>query len=184
MVKQSKKSKSSKKPFPEARCFGKYIVALGILVAGLLVAVVCLANNQKTHLEQKELEAFQPVAASLVHSLSSEGLNSYLTDIGVTDDDDLYFEYITVKYDGHIPVAHRTQRLHFQCDREVGDETVGCAQAGWAGEWEAVPDEEQALWREYIDLLEQVETTETEEELDALRTQMNVIVEKLFSGND
>ena len=155
---------------------GKCFVAVGIVFAALLFALFYYMGQAKTHGEAKRLEAFSTLANAYVDNISgfNETSGTYetavLTDIGVTDDDDLYLEYEITRTDAeHVPIARSNRRAHFQCK----DHEKNCAIAGWADEWEKVSLEEQNAWRRYITETERyVEASNnatTEEEREALK---------------
>lgn len=135
---------------------------LGVIVIGLLIAVAFLVKNQKTYEEEKRLQAFETLANYYIDELSMyseesrEGKIATLTGIGVTDDNDLYFDFIITNYKDHVPVSTQDGRLHFQCDNRSGkvvgtNNPEGCALAYWYGEETETPLEFQETYRKYIE---------------------------------
>ena len=145
------KTKTIKKAAPikvDHNYFGKCFVAFGLIITALLFGFFYYMGQAKTHQEEKELEAFETLARTYIYdAYSEEGETAaHLDKIGVTADDDLYLEFTVTKYEDHVPTTRRKQRVHFQCD-ELEQENAkadGCAMAGWAGDWEEVPEDEKA----------------------------------------
>lgn len=152
---------------------------LGIVVVGLLATIIFLAKNQKTYEEEKRLQAFETLANSYIDELSMyseenrEGKTATLTGIGITDDNDLYFDFTITKYDNHVPVSTQDGRLHFQCDDRSGkmigvDAPDGCAKAYSYGEEVATSAELQETYRQYLEDAESAinlcNETQTEDE--------------------
>ena len=156
----TKKSSKSKKPICTNNVtFGKCFVGLALIIAALLFGLFYYMGQAKTHFEAKKLEAFETIARSYIYDnyTKSDGSEvANLTQIGVTDDDDLYLEFDVTKYDeNHVPTLRRRQRVHFQCHdlEQPNSKPLGCAMAGWASEWEDVAEEEKEANRKFLESL-------------------------------
>ena len=195
-TKKTLKSKTKSNSFN----FKTLSAVLGIFCAGLIVAVIFLAENQKTPEERKRLVAFEPLASAYIDHLSmysedgKAGKAARATDIGVTDDNDLYIDFTITETENHVPVSTRPGRLHFQCDDHSGlvitgglnengaPKEAGCAFAYWYGDAEETSPEFREKYRHYIEEIERIteaaNSAETEEEINALHEEMEALNEE------
>ncbi len=130
-TKTSKRTtKTPKQPEFDYTRFGSLFVAIGLVIAGLLFGLFYYMGQAKTHSEIKKLEAFQSLADYFVESLANEeaGETTYATRIGLTEDDDIYFDILRTKHENSIPTATRNERVYLQCrDRDTNQ---NCAYEG------------------------------------------------------
>ena len=175
------KKKSTKK---NTNCDYKALsIALGIATVGLAVAVGWLTSTRISYQESQELQAFEGLASAYIYnSFAIDGeQTATIDDIGVTDDKDLYVDFIITKYEDHVPQANRKSRLHFQCDQKT-DKSSGCAHAYWYGDWEETTEEYRAMYRAYIDkteaLTEAYNAAETDEEREEILAQEQALYDE------
>ena len=120
--------------------FGKLIAMLGLIIVMLLFGVFYLIGQRKTYMESQEILAFRSVVDVMIdEQFATEGERSaQVTGLGITDDKDLYADFIITKYEDHTPVAQQKARLHFQCQNLQPGQN--CAHAYWYGDWEDIKE--------------------------------------------
>lgn len=137
---KSSKTKTQKVDHATHSSFGKLITALGLVIVMLLFGVFYLLGQRKTYMESQEVLAFRSVVENMLYGeFANDEQGAYVTGLGVTDDKDLYADFVLVKYTDHTPVSQQKARIHFQCKsyREYGS----CAHAYWYGDWEDISEE-------------------------------------------
>ena len=122
-----KSSKSSKtktiktaKPTVDHNHIGKCFVAFGLIITVLLFGFFYLLGQRKTYMEKQELLAFRGVVDTMIgEQFNIEGERSaQVTDLGVTKDNDLYADFVIIKYENNTPISRQPARIHFQCNQE------------------------------------------------------------------
>lgn len=101
-----------------------------------------------------------------------DGKSAFVTGYGVTDDKDLYADFIMTEYEDHVPIRYKKARLHFQCDQKT-DRISDCSHALWAEkEWTETSEEYRAEYRSYNDaveaLVDRYNSTEDESEREKI----------------
>ena len=161
-LKSSSRRKSPSANSPEKSSSFSTVV-LGLLLCISLLANICLFKKLPTHEEEKRLEAFETIADNLIEEqvMYSEDARASrtarLTDIGLSDDDDLYLDFTMTNFENHIPVSTQDGRLHFQCNKEnnyVIIDNPGCALAYWYDEIKETPEDFRETYQSYLNDLE------------------------------
>ena len=122
----------------------KIILALAIVLGIGFVGVViyCAQKPKISHLEQRELEAFETLFYSYVSEVpfleDNSNATAEITNIGLSQDDDLYADIVIRYYnDNHGVVATKNGKMYLQCDHEnrkvITENATGC---GMAYTWE------------------------------------------------
>jgi len=163
----------------------KYLsIILGVLFVGFLISFrVYLENTALSYEEEQELQAFRGLASSYISTLfEKEGEQTGdLTDIGVTDDGDLYADFLITKIKDHVPQSTQKARLHFQCDGKT-DRVSGCAHAFWYGEEEETSEEYREKYAFYVQELERLtaayNSSDSEEERASILEEEEALAEE------
>jgi len=137
-------AKVSKQEQQTITYLSKMVLALAIVLGvGFLGVILCGCFKPKiSHLEQRELEAFETLFYSYVSEVpfleDSANTTASITNIGLSEDDDLYAD-ITINYynDNHQIIAAQKGKMFFQCNHEnkkvITESVSGC---GMAYSWE------------------------------------------------
>lgn len=153
------KAKTKKKNKNKRDCFKISTICLTIVSVVLLASTIFFALRQPTHVESKEIEAFQTLAARYIEQgfrVDGELAPSY-DGLDISEDDDLYISFTLTKVENHVGIAKRNYRLYFQCkeEKEKHDKEPYCAIAGDADNWEDISEEEQTEMRRLIEDMEE-----------------------------
>ena len=177
-------SKSSKKAaLVEANHCGKCFIALGAVILVLLGMIFCLSKNQKSNLENQEAIAFEGVVSRMIsEEYFIEGERAAIvTGLGISDDNDLYADFIITKYEGHIPISNQPARIHFQCHEadDVWKFKDNCAHALWVGDIAETSEEYRSAYRTYIEKIEasveKYNSTDNESEREKILEEQKLI---------
>ena len=153
------------------------------LIGALIGFRVYRENTALKYQEEQELQAFRGLASSYISTLfEKEGEQTgNLTDIGVTEDGDLYADFVITKYEDHVPQSTQKARLHFQCDGKT-DRVSGCAHAFWYGEEEATSEEYREKYSFYIKeterLVDAYNSSDSEEERTSIREEQEALAKE------
>ena len=108
----------------------KLKITISVLVALLVLVLGYCCFSMKGLLisreERRRLEAFESLAFAYIDSnpmSSEENTSVEITDIGLSEDDDLYLDFVIYYYDdnsygGFLATEYQNGRLHFQCNKE------------------------------------------------------------------
>lgn len=130
-------AKVSKQEQQTITYLSKMILALAIVLGvGFLGVILCGCFKPKiSHLEQRELEAFESIFQKQIDQefYKERFQTASLTNIGLSEDDDLYGDF-TIYYYGENHEITETQngKIFLQCDHEyrkpvTGDDQKSCA---------------------------------------------------------
>lgn len=130
-------TKVSKQEQQTIAYLSKMILALAIVLGvGFLGVILCGCFKPKiSHLEQRELEAFESIFQKQIDQefYKERFQTASLTNIGLSEDDDLYGDF-TIYYYGENHEITETQngKIFLQCDHEyrkpvTGDDQKSCA---------------------------------------------------------
>ncbi len=115
-------------------------IVLGIGFIGIIIGG-CF-KPKISHLEQRELEAFETLFYSYVSEVpfleDNTNTTASITNIGLSEDDDLYADIVINYYNNnHQIIAAQKGKMFFQCDHEnkkvITESVSGC---GMAYSWE------------------------------------------------
>ena len=129
-------TKVSKQEQQTITYLSKMILALAIVLGvGFLGVILCGCFKPKiSHLEQRELEAFESILQKEIDQefYKERFQTASLTNIGLSEDDDLYGDF-TIYYYGENHEITETQngKIFLQCDHEyrkpvTGDDQKSC----------------------------------------------------------
>ena len=148
--KQTTNKQTTHKQSETITFLSKIILALAIILGASLIAfaIYCAKKPSISHLEQRELEAFESLAYAYIDSDDltdgSQNTTQKITNIGLSDDDDLYFDFTIFYYDdNHNAVAKKDGKAFLQCDHEyrkpvTSDNNKHCGFAFSYGEKETI----------------------------------------------
>lgn len=130
-------AKVSKQEQQTIAYLSKMILTLAIVLGvGFLGVILCGCFKPKvSHLEQRELEAFESIFQKEIDQqfYKERFQTASLTNIGLSEDDDLYGDF-TIYYYGENHEITETQngKIFLQCDHEyrkpvTGDDQKSCA---------------------------------------------------------
>lgn len=119
-------TKASKQELPNIRylCIVVIILAAIIGLGFALYAAVCLCHKPNiSHLEQRELEAFESIFQAEINNSklteNDQNTTTQLLNIGLSQNDDLYGDFIIYYYnDNHEAIAYKKGKVYLQCDHE------------------------------------------------------------------
>lgn len=189
--KTSKTTKTQKVDHVTHSSFGKLITALGLVIVMLLFGVFYLLGQKPTYAEKQKLAAFDELAESYLYdTFTIEGeRGATVTGSGMTDDNDLYYDFIITNYENHIPMSYQKARLHFQCHEQdsLKLKDTGCSYAYWYGdehETSAEYREKARIFNETTDnYVEAASAAETEEQETAIHEEYKKFCESYKDFN-
>ena len=151
-------TKSSTKTKKEnAKYLGACFIALGAIIGFLIIELYCFSalNKPQSYLDRQKTLAFDDLVDSYIYEMFSDPDKQQaaaVTGSGITEDDDLYVDFVITKYeDRFIPISRKNARLHFQCHDENGEKSNGCSFAYWYGEEVETSEEEREEVRKLVD---------------------------------
>lgn len=165
---------------------GKCFIAFGLIITALLFGLFYLMGQSKTYAEKQKLLAFDGLVETYLYDqnfVEGEQVATVLGS-GLTDDDDLYYDFVITKLEDHVPISARKGRLHFQCHEQdsLNLKDYGCARAYWYDDWVDTSAEYRATARTLIDYLEdtaaRTSAATTESEKQTIRKEYNEFMEK------
>lgn len=189
--KSSKTTKTQKVDHATHSSFGRLITALGLVIVMLLFGVFYLLGQKPTYAERQKLAAFDELAKSYLYdTFSIEGeRGATVTGSGMTDDNDLYYDFIITNYENHIPMSYQKARLHFQCHEQdsLKLKDTGCSYAYWYDdehETSAEYREKARIFNETTDnYIEAASAAETEEQETAIHEEYKKFYESYKDFN-
>ena len=107
------------------------IIALIILLCTSAVTSICYIQKTKiSHEEQRRLEAFESLLYNYLSDEpfleNTEKTSTAIKNIGLSQDDDLYADFIIYYYnDNHEPVSYKNGKIFFQCNHEYRKPITG-----------------------------------------------------------
>ncbi len=117
-------------------------VLVCLLVITLTAGCFLMRTSVVSHEEMRRLEAFESLAYDYIYRSNfsgDENTTTEITGIGLSEDDDLYFDFRIYYYDkefygGVVAKEYQDGRLHFQCNKEYLEpvskpNTAHCANA-------------------------------------------------------
>lgn len=187
---KSHKTKTTKSSPVDHNHLGKCFIALGLVLTALLFGFFYYLGQSKTYSEQQKLLAFDSLVESYLNEdFTIDGKQSpIVTGSGLTDDNDLYYDFVIAEYDNHTIVSFRPARLHFQCHEQdsLKLKTTGCSRAYWQGDWESTSAEYQAASREFYTLSEtltaRANATEDQAEQAAIKKEYQAAYDKFIAA--
>ncbi len=152
-------TKNKKHLETEHKRMGKLVVIFGVLLVCILAVFFAVKSDALfcDYASQQKLHAFEGLAkAYLEEQFEKDGDTAVFTgEMGVTDDKDLYLDFIIAKYEDRVIVSTKNARLHFQChDENFKWKETGCAYAYWYDKEKEVSDENQEAQREFVEAAE------------------------------
>lgn len=170
---------------------GKCFVAFGLIITALLFGFFYLLGQKPTYAEKQKLAAFDELAESYLYdTFSIEGeRGATVTGSGMTDDNDLYYDFIITNYENRIPMSYQKARLHFQCHEKdsLKLKDTGCSYAYWYGdehETSAEYREKARIFNETTDnYIEAASAAETEEQETAIHEEYKKFYESYKDFN-
>ena len=163
-------------------------ITLSVLIIILFVIIIYLAKNKISYEDSQKIQAFESITKSYIaETLFVENeQTAKVTDFGMTDDKDLYADFVVTKYDNSVPIATRTARLHFQCanDSNSNDNISAhdCSEAYRYDDWEKTSEEYREKYRHYIDemnhLVKEYNSAETDTERNSIKQQESDLYEQ------
>lgn len=165
---------------------GKCFVAFGLIITVLLFGFFYLLGQRKTYMEKQELLAFRGAVETMIYDkFEVEGERAAtVTGFGMTNDNDLYADFVIQKFVDHVPQSYQKARIHFQChEKDSLKLKDNCAHAYWYGDEVETSAEFRAKYQTYINEINRLtdEYNATPEEDTATRDSIVKQEEKLFS---
>lgn len=149
-TKKSSKSKNTKTIKRQAAAvdhnhIGKCFIVIGLILTALIFGFCYYMSEAKTEADKQKIQAFDGLVSNMLYEDNSiEGERGVVVgETGITDDGDLYVDFVKVKYENDVIVAKQPARIHFQCNQKTTEDyaPIGCAHAYWYGDWEEVAEE-------------------------------------------
>lgn len=181
------KSKTVKHTPAEAQKIGKLVVIFGVLLACILGVFFYIKSNKGlSYADQQRIHAFDGLAKNyLYQTFTKDGeQTAVMTGSGITDDNDLYADFVIEKFEDHIIVSYQKARLHFQCHKKDSLEFKdGCSYAYWYDEEKETSDASRDAQKAFYEAIEEytdaVENEEEESVLNTLKDAYNKALEKV-----
>lgn len=183
---KTKTIKTTKTASVDHNHLGKCFIALGLVLTALLFGFFYYLGQSKTYIEKQKLLAFDGLVETYLYDhnfIEGEQVAGVLGS-GLTEDNDLYYDFVVTKVEDHIPISARKGRLHFQCHEQdsLKLKDTGCAYAYWYGDWADTSTEYRETARTIVNYLDdvtaRVNAAATEEEKQAIRKEYDEFMEK------
>lgn len=164
---------------------GKCFVAFGLIITALLFGFFYLLGQRKSYDEKQKLLAFDSLVQSYLDEefyISGER-TATVTGKGMTDDNDLYYDFVINTLENNVIMTNQKARLHFQCHEADSLKLKnGCSKAYWYGdvvETSAEFREKSRIFNETTEnYVNAINAAETEEQKEALKKEYDKFVKE------